>query len=249
MVPGKKRMINTGSVVMNSYTGDFLLHLLDCLWHGTCEFERAEAEIVCMEIENRFGEVFSQDADSAINLLIAHPAIADWARAENQAYASVWEEKIAKAEEFRQDFDEFLNWRFHQIEFYFEKMNIKPHVIWLAEYTAELAPAPLENIQFIPFVTGKDMYVNAYLVLLEQLVRPLAVSVMVHNRYAMVEAVARPLSRLAVCILVDACHATLRQEMFGVYGIRNWNVNQAPVLFDLPGQLCSSLEERLLSME
>lgn len=242
-------MINTGSVVTNSYTGDFLLHILDCLWNGMSGFEKAKAETVCMEIENRFGEAYVQDADSAINLLIADPAMADWARAENQAYASVWEEKIAKAEELRQDFDDFLNWRFHQIEFYFEKMNIKANVIWLSEYTKELVPAPLENVQFIPLVTDKDLYVNAYLVLLEQLVRPLAVSVMVHNGYAMVEAVVRALSRLAVCILVDACHATLRQEMFAVYGIQNWNVNQAPELFDLPEQLCSSLGERLLSME
>lgn len=249
MVPGRRIMIDAGFVVKNSYTGDFLLHILHCLESEDYGFAKAQVEYVCLQIDLHFAQAVLLEADDAIDQLIEDSNIALWARNENLAYASIWKEKIAKSEECRQDFNDFLNWRFHQIEFYFENVDVKRQVIGLAEMSFDEELTLTEDMQFIPLVTDKEMYGRAYFTLLEQLVRPFSISVMKELNYALVEAVIKQLSRLAVCILVDACHTVLRQELLDVYEIQNWNVNCGSELFDLPERLCRRLEERLLSME
>lgn len=242
-------MIDAGFVVKNSYTGDFLLHILHCLESEDYGFPKAQVEYVCLQIDMRFAQAVLLGADDAIDQLIEDSSIALWARNENLAYASIWKEKIGKSEECRQDFNDFLNWRFHQIEFYFEHVDVKRQVIGLAEMSFDEELTLTENMQFIPLVTDQEMYGRAYFTLLEQLVRPLSISVMKELNYALVEAVIKQLSRLAVCILVDACHTVLRQELLEFYEIQNWELNRAAELFDLPEHLCGRLGECLLSME
>ncbi len=242
-------MIDAGFVVKSSYTGDFLLHVQSCLKTGDYGFAQEATQKACQKIEAGLAEVVLQEADNAIDLLIEDTDIVQWAKKEHLVYAPVWEDKMAAAEECRQDFDDFLNWRFHQIEFFFEKSDVKRHVIRLAELSLGQKLLPMENIQCIPLVTSKGMYAVVYFGLLEQLVRPMAVSVMIQNGYELIETAVRQLSRLAVCILVDACHTVLRQELLDVYQIQQWDLNHAAELFDLPEALCCSLEECLLSME
>lgn len=242
-------MIDAGFVVKYSYTGDFLLHVLKYLESGNHGFEKHAAEDTSLKIHSDLAEAVLLEADSAISLLIEDTDIAQWARKENLVYTSVWKEKMAKAENFRQDFNDFLNWRFHQIEFYFEQCDVKRNVFSLAELPLENELTLTQNVQFISLVTSKEMYARVYFNLLEQLVSPLAASVMAEMKYAMTESVVKQLSRLAVCILVDACHTVLRQELLDVYEIQNWDLNRGAELFDLPETLCRSLEERLLSME
>ncbi len=249
MLPGKRNMIDAGFVVKYSYTGDFLLHILHCLESEDYGFAKEQVNDACLQIDLHFAQAFLLEAEEAIEQLIKDSEIALWAKKENLAYAQVWEEKIKDGDGCRQDFNDFLNWRFHQIEFYFEHVNVKRQVIGLAEMAYDEILTLGEDIQFIPLVTDKEMYGKVYFTLLEQLVRPLAISVMKEMHYALVEAVIRPLSRLAVCILVDACHTVLRQELLEFYELPGWELNRGAELFDLPESICTRLGEHLLSME
>ncbi len=223
--------------------------MLSVLREGNLPFDREQTEDVCKKIEDGFAEALLQEESHFEHFCTETGTVRDWMEAEYTAYAPIWQEKMAAGESCRQDFDDFLNWRFHQIEFYFEQTDVKKQVIRLAEWQPSCENLSSGDMQLIPLVTSQTMYGTVYFGLLKQLVKPLAASVMLHKGYAPNQETEDRLSRLAVCILVDACHTVLRQELLSVYDIADWNLNRAADIFALPKELCAELEDCLLGME
>lgn len=169
---------------------------------------------------------------------------------EVQSYKIDWEKKQAEAEELRQDFDDFLNWRFHQIEFFFAGAKILPNAVSLIEWSADRVHIlAAEGIQYIPTVMSKEDYARTYFILLEQLVRKTAVSVMEGTKYDGDTEMTDGLCKLIVCILTDSCHPVLRKNLSDFYGIPAEHIAKAELDLGIPEILNTRLGELLLSME
>lgn len=173
---------------------------------------------------------------------------------EQQDYHQLWMQTYEQMQTKEEDFNDFMNWRIHQIEFFYGYTRQVPRASALLSVRLGIVPdAALwskwkPEKQYVPVIVSKEEYNQAYFTFLLQQTEPVCRRLMEECGYAGEELLGS--MRLAAAyILVEACHGVLREDFSERYGLQEANLANVGEKLSVPAELYDRLSEYLLGME